>query len=175
MLAIDISFHVSGSVIRTTKRPVPLEHCLFYSGELHRICEGENFIPQGLKTAKYAFKKNNSTVGGGPGAYTGPSVTRDGVRGQKRDNQSHSKQNKHGSQNLGAFSGTSWGNQNNGGGQNNWRSWRLEASLWLQLVSKLLKNSLLPVCQIMSSLSLSHHVGLFYEIDTRNFLQNLSP
>ncbi|KAL9334093.1 hypothetical protein Peur_074232 [Populus x canadensis] len=132
-------------VTGTTKRPVPLEHCLFYSGELHRICEGENFIPQGLKTAKYAFKKNNSTVGGGPGAYTGPSVTRDGVRGQKRDNQSHSKQNKHGSQNLGAFSGTSWGNQNNGGGQNNWRSWRLEASLWLQLVSKLLKNFLLPV------------------------------
>lgn len=133
-------------VTGTTKRPVPLEHCLFYSGELHRICEGEIFMPQGLKTAKYAFKKNNSTtVGGGPGAYTGPSVTRDGVRGQKRDNQSHSKQNKHGSQNLGAFSGTSWGNQNNGGGQNNWRSWRLEASLWLQLVSKLLKNSLLPL------------------------------
>ncbi|KAJ6385089.1 hypothetical protein OIU77_028315 [Salix suchowensis] len=41
--------------------------------------------------------------------------------------------------------GLSRGNQNNGSGQNNWRSWRSEASLWLQLVNKLLKNSLLPV------------------------------
>ncbi|KAJ6670688.1 ATP-DEPENDENT RNA AND DNA HELICASE [Salix viminalis] len=133
-------------VTGTTKRPVPLEHCLFYSGELYKICEGEDFMPQGLKTAKYAFKKNNSTaVGGSTGAYTGSSVTHDGVRGQKRDNHSLSKQNKHGSQNLGTFSGTVQGNQNNGSGQNNWRSWRSEASLWLQLVNKLLKNSLLPV------------------------------
>ena len=152
MLAIDISFYFSGSIIRTTERPVPLEHCLFYSGELYKICEGEGFMPQGLKTAKYAFKKNNSTaVGGSTGAYTGSSVTHDGVRGQKRDNHSLSKQNKHGSQNLGTSSGTVRGNQNNGSGQNNWRSWRSEASLWLQLVNKLLKNSLLPVSQIMSS------------------------
>ncbi|KAJ6691869.1 HELICASE SKI2W [Salix purpurea] len=74
-----------------------------------KYVKARDFMPQGLKTAKYAFKKNNSTaVGGSTGAYTG-------------------------------------GNQNNGSGQNNWRSWRSEASLWLQLVNKLLKNSLLPV------------------------------
>ncbi|CAK7331344.1 unnamed protein product [Dovyalis caffra] len=132
-------------VTGTTKRPVPLEHCLFYSGELYRICEGAIFLPQGLQTAKVAFKKKNATaVGRSTGTYTGPSVTRDGGQGQKRENPSRNKQNKHGSHNSGTFSGTGWGNQNNRSGQNNWGSWRSEASLWLQLVKKLSKNSLLP-------------------------------
>lgn len=29
-------------VTGTTKRPVPLEHPLFYSGELYKVCENEN-------------------------------------------------------------------------------------------------------------------------------------
>lgn len=29
-------------VTGTTKRPVPLEHHLFYSGELYKVCENEN-------------------------------------------------------------------------------------------------------------------------------------
>lgn len=109
-------------------------------------------MPQGLKAAKDAYKKKNSSaVGGSTGSYTGPSPMRDGPRGQKRENPYREKQNKRSvSQNLGNFSGSSWGNQNrnqnNRSDQNNWGSRRSEATLWLQLVNKLLKKSLLPVC-----------------------------
>ncbi|CAI0475515.1 unnamed protein product [Linum tenue] len=80
----------------TTKRPVPLEHCIFYSGELYKICENETLIAQGLKAAKDAWKKKNSNT---PGGSTGP------LPGPRRS----------------------------------------EAQMWLQLVNKLSKNSLLPV------------------------------
>ncbi|OMO90526.1 hypothetical protein COLO4_19087 [Corchorus olitorius] len=131
-------------VTGTTKRPVPLEHCLFYSGELYKICEGETFIPQGIKAAKDAYKKkNSSTVGVGTGSHTGSSVVHDGTRGQKREIFNRSKQNKHsGAQNLGNYSGTGWGNKSNGSGHNSWGSRR---TTWLMLIDKLSKKSLLPV------------------------------
>ena len=34
--------HVTG----TTKRPVPLEHNLYYSGQLYTICKGETFLAE---------------------------------------------------------------------------------------------------------------------------------
>ncbi|CAN1232070.1 DExH-box ATP-dependent RNA helicase DExH11 [Linum grandiflorum] len=80
----------------TTKRPVPLEHCIFYSGELYTICESETLIPQGLKAAKDAWRKRNSSTSGGSG-------------------------------------------------QSNWGPRRSESQMWLQLVNKLSKKSLLPV------------------------------
>ncbi|KAL2486377.1 ATP-dependent RNA helicase SKI2 [Abeliophyllum distichum] len=96
-------------VIWTTKRPVPLEHCLFYSGELYTICENEKIVPQGLKAAKDACKKKNINVAGGTGSYSGSSAA------------------------------------NDSGGGNAWGSRRSEASLWLSLINKLSKKSLLPV------------------------------
>lgn len=132
-------------VIWTTKRPVPLEHCLFYSGELYKICENEKILPQGLKAAKDATKKKNTNVAGGAGTYSGSSAANDRARNQKRESFSRGKQNKHsGFQNLGN-SGPGWGNQNSGGGGNAWGSRRSEASLWLSLIKKLSKKSLLPV------------------------------
>ncbi|KAE8705638.1 Helicase SKI2W [Hibiscus syriacus] len=130
--------HVTG----TSKRPVPLEHCLFYSGELYKICERENFLPQGLKAAKDAYKKKNSNAArGGTSSSTGSSAVQ-GARGQKRETFNRGKQNKHsGPQNFGNYSGTGWGNQSNGGGQNSWSSRR---TTWLTLIDKLSKNSLLP-------------------------------
>ncbi|WRX33604.1 DEAD/DEAH box helicase domain - like 8 [Theobroma cacao] len=131
-------------VTGTTKRPVPLEHCLFYSGELYKICESETFISLGLKAAKDAYKKKNSNaISGGTASYTGSSAVHDGARGQKREISNRGKQNKHsGPQNLGHYSGTGWGNQGSGGGQNSWGSRR---SAWLMLIDKLSKQSLLPV------------------------------
>ncbi|XP_028758760.1 DExH-box ATP-dependent RNA helicase DExH11 isoform X1 [Neltuma alba] len=126
-------------VTGTTKRPVPLEHCLFYSGELYKICESETFLPQALKAAKDAFKKKHLTaVGGGSGRYSGTSAGHDGTQSQKRESAARLK---HGS----SFSKTSRGYQNNGNGQNNWELRRAEASMWLMLIKKLSKNSLLPV------------------------------
>ncbi|TYJ42080.1 hypothetical protein E1A91_A03G063400v1 [Gossypium mustelinum] len=131
-------------VTGTTKRPVPLEHCLFYSGELYKICEREDFIPQGLKAAKDAYKKKNSSAtSGGTGSYSGSSTVQDGARGQKREPFNRGKQNKHsGPQTFGNYTGTGWGNQSNGGGQNSWGSRR---TTWLMLIDKLSKKSLLPV------------------------------
>lgn len=134
-------------VIRTTKRPVPLEHCIFYSGELYKICESETFLSHGLKAAKDASKKKSLSVVSG--SHVGASVANDGTRNRKNESFNRSKQNKHsGSQNLGNFSGTSWGNQKNGDGQNNWGSRRSDASLWLLLINRLSKKSLLPVCTL---------------------------
>ncbi|PIA54426.1 hypothetical protein AQUCO_00900760v1 [Aquilegia coerulea] len=129
-------------VTGTTKRPVPLEHCLFYSGELYKICESEKFQPQGLKTAKDAYnKKNSSTLGGGSGTHAGSAVLHGSapVR-QQRENSIRGKQQKHsGTQSVSKFSGTA------GPNQNTWGSRKPEAQLWMQLINKLSKKSLLPV------------------------------
>lgn len=88
-----------------------------------------------------------STVGGYGKYSAGSSASYDVARNQKRDSSIRSKQNKHsGPQNLGSSSASGWGHQNNAGSQNNWGSRRSEASLWLLLINKLTKLSLLPVC-----------------------------
>ncbi|KAF5833367.1 P-loop containing nucleoside triphosphate hydrolase protein [Dunaliella salina] len=48
--------HVTG----TTKRPVPLQHSLYYAGELYTICTKDNsFAPEGVRNAMLAWKKKN--------------------------------------------------------------------------------------------------------------------
>lgn len=145
-------------MIRTTKRPVPLEHCLFYSGELYKVCESEIFMPQGLKAVKDASKKKSLTaVGSGAGSSAGASATHDGRRLQRHDHSARGKPNKHsGSQFLGNLPRTGGGNQNNWNNQNNRGSRRSDSSLWLLLIHKLSKKSLLPVCQNLSPFSMSH-------------------
>ncbi|GKB73961.1 DExH-box ATP-dependent RNA helicase DExH11 [Tanacetum coccineum] len=135
-------------VTGTTKRPVPLEHCLFYSGELYKICEQEKFISQGLRAAKDAHKrKTMSKVGGGSGSYPSLPSPHDGTRSQNANSFMRGKPNKQtGPQNLGNFVGSGRGNQGYGsGGNNNWGSRVSEKSVWLSLINKLSKMSLLPV------------------------------
>ncbi|KAI8523660.1 hypothetical protein RHMOL_Rhmol13G0090800 [Rhododendron molle] len=131
-------------VTGTTKRPVPLEHCLFYSGELYKICESEVFLHHGLKAAKDTYKKKNlTTVSGGTGTYPGVSAGHEGSHAHKRESSSRDKQNKHsGFNKIGNFPGMGGGNQTSGSNRGSWRS---EASLWSLLINKLLKKSLLPV------------------------------
>ncbi|GKV33028.1 hypothetical protein SLEP1_g41582 [Rubroshorea leprosula] len=127
-------------VTGTTKRPVPLEHSLFYSGELYKICENETFISQGVKAARDAHKKKNSSTSS---RGTGPSPAPDVTRAPKRETPNRGKQNKHaGSQSSRSVSGTVWGNQTIGGGQNTWGARR---TTWLSLIDKLSRKSLLPV------------------------------
>lgn len=148
--------------IRTTKRPVPLEHCLFYSGELYKVCENEEFLPQGFKAAKDVHKKKTtSSVSGGTSLHPGSSTAADKARGQRRDSSSQGKQHKHsGPQKSGNF-GTGWGTQSNGFGQNNMGLRRSEASLWLTLINKLLKKSLLPVCKKLSFFNMHGSLYIF--------------
>ncbi|GFP91206.1 helicase ski2w [Phtheirospermum japonicum] len=129
---------------RTTTRPVPLEHCLFFSGELYKICENEKIIHQGLKAAKDAHRKKNPATVTGAGSYSGSSAASERSRTLRRENPSHTKQNKHsGSQNMLSLSGAALGTQ--AGGSKNWGSRRSEASVWLSLINHLSKKSLLPV------------------------------
>ncbi|XP_021720755.1 DExH-box ATP-dependent RNA helicase DExH11-like [Chenopodium quinoa] len=132
-------------VTGTTKRPVPLEHCLFYSGELYRICENEKILEQGLKAAKDAYKKKNSNAArSGPTMHSGSAAGSGAANAQNRDNSHRGKQKHSGSRNSGNFNGTGSGNFTSGS-QPNLSLRRPDASLWLQLVNKLLKKSLLPV------------------------------
>lgn len=128
-------------VTGTTKRPVPLEHCLFYSGELYKICEGDAFLPQGLRAAKDAYKKKNLRMAGGKsGTKLGASTSQGGTQVRQSDNSSRGKIQQHSKRQVADnLSGTS------GGHQNNWGSRRFESSLWLLLINKLSKKSLLPV------------------------------
>ncbi|XP_010685630.2 DExH-box ATP-dependent RNA helicase DExH11 isoform X1 [Beta vulgaris subsp. vulgaris] len=132
-------------VTGTSKRPVPLEHCLFYSGELYRICENDTFLTQGLKAAKDAHKKKNSnTARSGSVMHSGPAAGSGGANAQNRDNSSRGRQKHSGSRNTGSFYETGSGNFTSGS-QTHLGMRRSDASLWLQLVTKLSKNSLLPV------------------------------
>ncbi|EOA26057.1 hypothetical protein CARUB_v10019475mg [Capsella rubella] len=127
-------------VTGTTKRPVPLEHCLFYSGELYKVCENEVFIPKGIKDAKDSQKKKNSNaVSVAPKQHTGSSAHQDGNKSQKHEAHSRGKQNKHSSAKDLAKSSYSGNSQNNGAFR------RSAASNWLLLINKLSKKSLLPV------------------------------
>lgn len=132
--------------VRTSKRPVPLEHCLFYSGELYKVCENESFISQGLRAAKDAFKKKNSSVVGGSSGLSGTSLgsapPQSGAHVRQWDNLNRGKMQKHsGPQATGNFSRAGGAHQNNSGSR------RSEASLWLLLINKLSRKSLLPVCE----------------------------
>ncbi|VFQ91379.1 unnamed protein product [Cuscuta campestris] len=130
-------------VTGTAKRPVPLEHCLFYSGELYKVCENEQFVPQGFKVAKDVYKKNSSYAIGGTGIYGSSSASSDRSRNQWHDNNSQGKQPK-GPQTP-ANVGTAQRNKNNNVGSNTMGQWRAEASVWLSLIKKLTTKSLLPV------------------------------
>ncbi|KAG1665051.1 hypothetical protein FOA52_003227 [Chlamydomonas sp. UWO 241] len=47
--------HVTG----TTKRPVPLEHALYYGGEMYTVGLRETFLPEGHRQATLAWKGKN--------------------------------------------------------------------------------------------------------------------
>ncbi|KAJ0700019.1 putative RNA helicase [Helianthus annuus] len=115
-------------VTGTTKRPVPLEHCLFYSGEVYKICEQEKFISQGLRAAKDAHKRKTLTTPPAPLHTQKPNTSF--ARG--KPNKQTAPQN---------FVGTGRAYQ----GNNNWGSRVSEKSVWLSLINKLSKTSLLPV------------------------------
>lgn len=108
---------------------------MFYSGELYKVCENEQFLSQGLKAAKDAYKKKNVVK---PGA--GSSVGSLAAKG-RQENPNHGKiQKLKGPQPTGNVSRMVNFQQNSLGLR------RTESSLWLMLITKLLKKSLLPVC-----------------------------
>lgn len=126
-------------VTSTNKRPVPLEHCLFYSGEVYKICEKDMFLTQGFREAKDAFKKKNSNkLGVKPGSKSGTPAVRAGTQGRNPDTSSRGRDQKY-SKHHHANSGAAAVQQSTSGSK------RSESSFWMPLVNNLLKKSLVPV------------------------------
>ncbi|VVA40985.1 Hypothetical predicted protein [Prunus dulcis] len=86
-----------------------------------------------------------SAATGGSGSHAPAPVSHDGARTQKQSSNWGKQKKQSGPQNLGNFSKAGGSNQNNGNGMNNWGLRRSDASLWLSLINKLSKKSLLPV------------------------------
>ncbi|KAL6888475.1 hypothetical protein ACP4OV_009501 [Aristida adscensionis] len=127
-------------VTSTNKRPVPLEHCLFYSGEVFKICERDTFLTQGFREAKDAFKKKTSNrLGVKPGPKSGNAAVpvRSGTQGRNSDirgrDQKHTKPHHANSTAAAAIQQSSSGPK------------RSESSVWMPLINNLLKKSLVPV------------------------------
>ncbi|KAK3156055.1 hypothetical protein QOZ80_2AG0102210 [Eleusine coracana subsp. coracana] len=126
-------------VTSTNKRPVPLEHCLFYSGEMYKICERDTFLTQGFKEAKDAFKRKNSNkLGVKPGPKPGAPAVRAGTQGRNPDTSNRGRDQKY-PKHHNASSGAAALQQSSSGPK------RSESSVWMPLVNNLLKKSLVPV------------------------------
>lgn len=57
-----------GAFTATQKRPVPLEHSLFYGNKLYPICKNDKFTMEGLQLAKADYEKKNKLVPAGKDA-----------------------------------------------------------------------------------------------------------
>lgn len=51
--------HVDFSFLGTTRRPVPLEHALYFGGEMYNVSSRETFLPEGFRQAHLSWKKKN--------------------------------------------------------------------------------------------------------------------
>ncbi|KAF7078257.1 hypothetical protein CFC21_082726 [Triticum aestivum] len=126
-------------VTSTNKRPVPLEHCLFYSGEVYKVCEKDIFLTQGFRDAKDAFKmKNANKFGAKPGTKSGTPAVRAGTQGRNPDTSSKGRDQKHPKHHQ-TNSGAAAIQQSTSGSR------RSESSFWMPLINNLLKKSLVPV------------------------------
>lgn len=130
-------------LLRTSKRPVPLEHCLFFSGELYKICEDE-FLPQGFKAVKEVYKKRKSNAVGSPsGVKHVASHFHGGGQPRQLDSSNRGRSQKHSGHQSSQNSLNTSGNQHTSGLR------RSESSLWLSLINKLSKNAQLPVRSLL--------------------------
>lgn len=147
--------------LRTMRRPVPLEHCLYYGGELYKICEQSTFLPEGVKEAHKAHHAKTTKLstssggagggqgrgGGGQGRGGGGGISGRGagIQGRGGDNQGRGGGRK-GPTSKQVAQGTIQTAMRGGGS-----GWRSETSQWYTLVNNLNKKGLLPVCPNLPS------------------------
>ncbi|KAL4421866.1 hypothetical protein ABPG77_003668 [Micractinium sp. CCAP 211/92] len=134
-------------VTGTTKRPVPLQHNLYYSGQLFTICQGDTYNMQGFRQAREAARAK-----AGPVPQTRAEAQRalptgrgdgGGGRGGRGGGQQVVRYGQRGSANAGAAAMAAANRQaaaqSGGGGQ-----LRSERSQWMALIEMLRKKDLLP-------------------------------
>ena len=59
--------HHHKPIAATSKRPVPLEHCVYHAGELYPVMRGDAFLGEGVRKAAAAAKRKAEGGGGGGG------------------------------------------------------------------------------------------------------------
>lgn len=128
-------------VTGTTQRPVPLVHCLYYSGELYEICEKEIFLPKGVKAAKDAQNLKNSSRGVSVAGKSSGAPSRMSVaHGRASEKGGGNQTQKSAGAQLGGHAAYSGGPQ-----RSNTGGWKSETSQLHLLVNKLSKKGWLPV------------------------------
>ncbi|KAJ3676350.1 hypothetical protein LUZ60_003762 [Juncus effusus] len=132
-------------VTSTRKRPVPLEHCIFYWGELYKICENELFIPQGYKAAKDTHKKRTSSSSSSSSSSSNSNFSSKGRGAGGVKNQQGFKQQQNSNQKFNNKVQQQQQKQQQNVNQNSGGPRRSDASLWLLLINNLARKSLLPV------------------------------
>eukprot|EP00850_Spirogloea_muscicola_P020625 SM000222S06966 [mRNA] locus=s222:39028:49965:- [translate_table: standard] len=120
-------------VTGTLKRPVPLEHYLYYGGELLKIYADGVFLQQGVKQAKALHKSKTAVKPAAPGHAQG------GARGAARGRGGGRPGGREGGAKAGAPGRGITGASAGGGG------WRSEIPQWYAFINLLSKTGLLPV------------------------------
>eukprot|EP00850_Spirogloea_muscicola_P022751 SM000310S11942 [mRNA] locus=s310:66821:77710:+ [translate_table: standard] len=120
-------------VTGTLKRPVPLEHYLYYGGELLKIYADGIFLQQGVKQAQALHKAKTAVKPAAPGHAQG------GARGAARGRGGGRPGGREGGAKAGAPGRGIPGTAAGGGG------WRSEIPQWYAFINLLSKNGLLPV------------------------------
>lgn len=134
------------------QRPVPLEHCIYYSGELYKICEQSTFLPDGIRDAQKAHlaKTTKALTPSGSGAPQGRGGATQGRGGGPQgrggggrggDNQQGRGAGRKGPTSKQVAQGAIQTAMRGGG-----TGWRSETSQWYTLINNLNKKGLLPVC-----------------------------
>lgn len=137
------------------QRPVPLEHCIYYGGELYKICEQSTFLPEGIKEAQKAHlakttkqasagssvgSASQGRGGGTHGRGGGPAGRGGSMPGRGGDNQGKVGGRK-GPTSKQVAQGAIQAAMRGGG-----TGWRSETSQWYTLINNLNSKGLLPVC-----------------------------
>ena len=134
-------------VTGTNKRPVPLEHVLYFGGDknadFHKVGERETFLPAGYKSAVDALnnrKKKDTGGGGGPAAGQGRGAGRGLGRGASKP--TGNSGNKHPGRG-GGFGGRGASGGASGGASSGARG--RDKNAWVELIRALERRELLPM------------------------------
>lgn len=129
--------HVTG----TTRRPVPLEHSMYYGGQFYTICTAEKYDPTGYKRAKDAQNKKTAAPQTKAEAKAALPTGRGdgGGRGGRGGGPGRGPARSH------RPSGAPGGVGSGGGGASGAPQLRSEKSQWNQLIADLKKKDLLPM------------------------------
>lgn len=129
-------------VTSTKKRPVPLEHCIYFGGDkekdFYKVGEHEAFLPSGYKIASEAFKKKQlgtkAATGTPANAQAAKQVAGRGGRGVTQPGRGGRAGGRSGTPNVSAGRGSSSGP--NAGRDKN---------MWVELIRNLERRDLLPM------------------------------